>query len=476
MNMKADLFWGYRPYTRPDEKARALLPYIARLAPEKDALELEWFDRGGINTIHILKWRKRGAGKWNELPADAPVLRVEGLAYEHEYEVTVSRQDGTCGDVRLFMTGGAPVDGVTINYLHPEDKQYAFSGRFVCSPSIVRLPSGALLASMDVYENHGCQNLMLIFRSDDRGKTWRYLTDIFPCFWGKLFVHRGRLYLMGCNTENGDIVIGASDDEGETWCAPAHLFRGSGMSIRNGWQMCPSPVIEHRGRIWMAVDFGGWEERGSFTNGLISAPEASDLLDPENWVCTDMTQQQFDADWFKKGAPKNSRPGAMLEPSPVVGLNGEIICVTRIGLVGCEPEYGVGVLLCGDPGEPEKPLSLEGFAQMPSGSNSRSHVIFDKKSGQYIAAGNICVDPKTPAQRNILAIQASSDLLNWHVIKIVIDHRDDDPQNVGFQYPSFIFDHDDLLLVSRTALHGAENYHNANMTTFHVVENFRRYL
>jgi hypothetical protein len=281
---------------------------------------------------------------------------------------------------------------------------------------------------------------------------------------------------MGCNTENGDILIGASDDEGITWNAPSHLFRGSGMSIHNGWQMCPSPVIVHKSRIWVATDFGGWEERGSFTNGLISAPEDSDLLDPKNWVCTDMTQTQFDTDWFLKGAPKSSRPGAMLEPSPVVGLNGEIICVTRIGLVGCEPEYGIGVLLRGDPDNPEKPLSLEGFAEMPSGSNSRSHVVFDEKSKQYIAAGNICVDPKTPAQRNVLAIEASTDLIHWRVIKIIIDHRKDDPKYVGFQYPTFIIDNDDLLLVSRTALHGAENYHNANMTTFHVVENFRRYL
>ncbi len=471
--MKADLFWGYKPYMRPDEKAKALLPYIARLAPEKEALVLEWFDNGD-NGDHILKWRERGTEAWNQKPANNSVLRIEGLLYEHEYEVTVAREDGTCGNIRLFMTGGAPAGGVTINYLHPEDKQYAFSGRFLCSPSIVKLPSGALLASMDVYECHGCQNLELIFRSDDGGKTWRYLTDIFPCFWGKLFVHRGRLHLMGCNTENGDIVIGASDDEGETWSAPTHLFRGAGMSTHNGWQMCPTPVIVHKGRIWMATDFGGWEERGAFTNGLISAPENSDLLDPKNWVCTDMTQDQFDADWLLKGAPKNSRPGAMLEPSPVVGLNGEIICVTRIGLVTCEPEYGIGVLLRGDPDNPEKPLSLEGFAEMPSGSNSRSHVVYDEKSKQYIAAGNICVDPKTPAQRNVLAIEASSDLIHWRVIKIVIDHRSDDPKFVGFQYPTFIIDKDDLLLVSRTALHGAENFHNANMTTFHVVENFRR--
>jgi len=473
--MRADLFWGFKPYTRPDEMAKALLPYIVRLAPEKDALELEWFDRGSDGN-HILKWRKRGTEAWNERPAKTSVLRIEELLYEQEYEVTVSREDGTSGNVRLVMTGGAPADGTVVNYLHPEDTQYAFSGRSLCSPSIVKLPSGALLASMDLYEWHGCQNLELIFHSDDRGKTWRYVTDIFPCFWGKLFVHHGRLFMMGCATENGDVVIGASDDEGETWGAPTHLFRGSGMSIHNGWQFCPSPVITHHGRVWVAADFGGWEERGGFAICLMSAPENSDLLDPKNWLCTDVSQDQFDADWVKKGAPKRSNPKAMLEASPVVGKDGGIICVTRIGLGQCEPEFGVGVLLRGDPDHPEKPLTLERFVEMPSGSNSRSHVVFDEKSKQYIAAGNICVDPKTPAQRNVLVLEASPDLIHWRVITILIDHRSDDPKFVGFQYPTFIIDENDILLVSRTALHGAENFHNANMTTFHIVENFRRFL
>ena len=45
---------------------------------------------------------------------------------------------------------------------------------------------------------------------------------------------------------------------------------------------------------------------------------------------------------------------------------------------------------------------------------------------------------------------------------------------VGFQYPSFLFDGDDILAVSRTAVNGAESFHNANFITFHRIRNYMR--
>ena len=59
-----------------------------------------------------------------------------------------------------------------MNYHHPEDDAFAYSGRYLCSPSTVRLPDGALVASMDVFEGGCPQDLSFIFRSEDDGKTW----------------------------------------------------------------------------------------------------------------------------------------------------------------------------------------------------------------------------------------------------------------------------------------------------------------
>jgi len=47
---------------------------------------------------------------------------------------------------------------------------------------------------------------------------------------------------------------------------------------------------------------------------------------------------------------------------------------------------------------------------------------------------------------------------------------------VGFQYVDWIFDGDDILFLSRTAINNAHNFHNANHLTYHKIERFRDYL
>ena len=72
---------------------------------------------------------------------------------------------------------------------------------------------------------------------------------------------------------------------------------------------------------------------------------------------------------------------------------------------------------------------------------------------------------------------SSSDLRAWTLHHPVIYHAD--VKNHGFQYVDWLFEGDDLIVVSRTAcddgLGGADNQHNSNYLTFHRVENFRRY-
>ena len=59
----------------------------------------------------------------------------------------------------------------------------------------------------------------------------------------------------------------------------------------------------------------------------------------------------------------------------------------------------------------------------------------------------------------------------------LIDHREiASAQDVGFQYIDFMFDGDDLIYLSRTAMNQAHNFHDANYQTFHRVKNFRSLL
>ena len=123
--------------------------------------------------------------------------------------------NGKKSRVRLARTGEAV--GVVVNYLHPDDRYYGFSGHCLCSPSLVRHPDGFLLSSMDVFEHDGGQCLTLIFRSDDDGQTWHYVSELYPAFWGKMFIHKGELYMTACSTEYADLLIGKSTDGGKTW-------------------------------------------------------------------------------------------------------------------------------------------------------------------------------------------------------------------------------------------------------------------
>lgn len=469
--MKGISGWQYRPYRPAHQLDKARIPFICRMAPEAETIELEWFDTGGCDAKHTLEWRFKGSSApWQTLMADTPKMLITGLKPDNDYELRILRKNTPVESsaVRFGRTGTTP--GKIINYLHPEDEIYAFSGRSLCSPSIVKLPSGGLLASMDVFAGNAPQNLTLLFRSEDRGVNWHFVADLFPCFWGTLFVHRDRLYMLGCSTEYGDLLIGASNDEGFTWMPPVRIFSGSSSNLSAGWQRTPMPIINTQGRLYTSIDYGAWRE-GGHVIGTLSIKEDTDLLESSNWTCSDFTA--YDPSW--PGSPVGKSTG-LLEGNVVLGKDGRLLNILRLQAQNCEPDHGIAVSLEIDPGNPEAAPRFYKFISLPSGSNSKSHILYDALSSQYLAMGNICVDPSFPTQRNVLALQASGDLFNWHIVKVLIDYRQENPKDVGFQYPSFIIDGDDILYLSRTSLNKAHNYHDANYSTFHIIENFRQFL
>ena len=139
---------------------------------------------------------------------------------------------------RLFRCGHFP--GTVINYIHPDDHTYMPSGRSPASRSLLRLPSGRLLASHDIFWGVCDQNLSFVFASDDNGVSWQYLSRIHPCFWGKLFLHGGSIYMLGMSTEYGALQIFRSED-GISWSEPSELMPGGGRD-RGGPHKAPMPV------------------------------------------------------------------------------------------------------------------------------------------------------------------------------------------------------------------------------------------
>ncbi|MEG2088121.1 MAG: hypothetical protein RR022_07945, partial [Angelakisella sp.] len=80
-------------------------------------------------------------------------------------------------------------------------------------------------------------------------------------------------------------------------------------------------------------------------------------------------------------------------------------------------------------------------------------------------------------QRNVLSLISSLDMLHWTLQRGILNYEDnnywEDSTQVGFQYVDFTFDGEDIVLVSRSAINGAYNYHNANHVTVHRIRQYR---
>lgn len=463
--MRGETGWNYRPYSRLIDMDVREKPFVCRIEPFAGGFRFQWFDNGRENGRHVLRYRKyRSVGEWKEAALDGNEQTLVGLEDEADYEFIVARADGTGeSHLRLVRTGDVP--GTVVNYLHPEDTTFSYSGHSLCSPSIVRLPSGDLMTAMDVYSGQfGNSKLTQLFKSNDNGGTWRYVTDIYPSFWPKLFVHRGKLYLLSCTQDYGDLVIGRSEDEGKTWSKPVHILSGCGPS-EMGPHKAPMPVIEHEGRLYTGVDYGCWRHR-QHHNGLASIDADADLLDAGNWHFTPFVR--FDKNW--PGAPVGDCPGC-IEGNAVVAPDGKVCNMLRIDIASCAPDHGKAVLLEMD--GPDEPMRLRAIVDCPLGSNSKFQLMRDPVSLKYIMIGTEQDAAAGKPGRTVLSMAVSDDLVNWRVVKRLIDYRNADPTSVGFQYPDFIFDGVDLLVLVRTAFGRARNFHDANYQTLHRVANFR---
>ena len=459
--MRGITSWNANPYkllNAPETKHEL---FINRIIPIKGGFQYAYQDTRDCG--HILCYRPMASdAAWSREPAENNGC-VRYLEESVDYTVYIERADGTLKSTERYVCTGGTI-GTVVNYLHPMDLTYAFSGRFLCSPSLVVLPGGKMIASMDVYAPRHAQNLTLLYESADNGSSWTYLTDLFPCYWGKLFFHRGRLYMLAVSTEYGDLLIGASVDEGKTWSPPVRLFNGTN-SREIGPHKAPMPVVEHEGRLYTGIDYGSWKY-GSHDSAILSISVDAELLNPSDWSLT--KPLAFDTQW--PGLPGGALRGC-LEGNAVVDPDGKIVNILRLEQYHAEIPCGHAVIL--EMIDSDKPLQFRKVIQFPLGANSKFVVL--KDGGFYIAVGNEWIDHTVPRARNVLSLAVSKDLENWKVVKRIVDMRESSAAFTAFQYPDMQVYGDDLLVLSRTAWNGAHSFHDSNMVTFHRVENFRKY-
>ncbi len=436
------LMWSYRPYVRFRDRGEPR-PFVCAIRPEERGFSVDFID--GAERGHRLAFRRRFTGAWDSVPVSGGSARVTGLYDNVDYEFYLEADDGVRSATRLVRTG-QPVS-TAVNYIHPDDGTFDFSGRYCCSPSLLRLPSGRLLASHDVFHGKGPQRLNVIFKSDDDGKTWQYLCELFPSFWGKLFTLGGRLYMLSVSTEYGDLLIGESEDEGLTWKEPTVIERGPGIG-KSGFHRAPCVYAISHGRIWFAVENGAWQD-GGFTDCLVSAPVDGDLLDAESWTFTEPLS--YSESWAGPAFP------CAIEGNPFVGNDGELYVLYRF-------RERTGLLMRADGERPGRRLEFVRTVDLPF-----AHTKFEivrGGDGFFYAAGNE-LGPDGKSARNVLSFYRSEDGVSYERLMRIIDRGDYDSRFTGFQYPAFIIEGKTVLLLSRTAYNGAASFHDSNMITFH---------
>lgn len=481
--MKGYNLWSYAPYKPLLRDVGDI--YICRIAPDKNSVHFEWLDTG--NSEYSIYYRERNAdsfifaGKTMKTQFD-----IENLETDRDYEIYVESSIGK-SLVRLFRTGR--VVGTVVNYLHPDDTVYSFSGRYLGSPSLVRHPDGFLLASMDLFAGNHPSNLTLIFRSDDNGTTWHYVSELMPCFWGKMFIHKGELYMLSCSTEYGDLLIGKSTDGGKTFSAPVTLLRGSnGKNNNTGIHKNPQNVLVHNGRIYTSLEWGSYNSAEYCHAAMVmSCSEDDDLLIPENWSFT--APKLFETFVPELAClPKGTVP---IEGTMTISPDGEILNIMRLASFylpmsianikdtddknlialsklltkGCAIAYRV------DAENHCAPLSFSHMIPLPT--SAKFMIKYDCISKKYYALVSRLADKAKLRARNILALFSSVDLKEFDLISDVIDFSDADFMTIGFQYVDFEIEDEDIIFLSRTAMNNAHNYHDVNYSTFHRIKNFR---
>ena len=457
--MKGTATWSYHPY-------RPLLTevgdiYICRVVPTADSIHFEWLDCGADS--YDIYYRRRNEGDfihWGS--AKDTSCDITQLAVDTDYEFYVAAGQKK-SRTRLARCGESI--GTVVNYLHPEDEAYAFSGQYLCSPSLLRHPDGYLLTSMDVYAGKAPQNLTLIFRSDDNGETWHYVSELMPCFWGKMFIHRGELYMLSCSTEYGDLLIGKSTDGGVTFSAPVTLLRGSnGKNGNTGVHKNPQNILCHNGRLYNTMEWGAWANKEFCHAAMVMSCDIhDDLLIPENWSFSEPVR-------FSQFAPEVADlPDCTMTIEGTLTLDpqGKLLNVMRFGKYGKALAYEVNTA------DPEAPLTYSRLIDFEA-NYSKFMMKYDAVSERYYSVATRVYDPEKVRARHLLSLMSSKDLDHWDVVCDLHDYRDHDMAKVGFQYVDFEIEGDDIIYLCRTALNDAHSYHDSNYSTFHRIRNFRK--
>lgn len=338
---------------------------------------------------------------------------------------------------------------------------------YIGSPSLAILPDGSYVASHDQFGPNSPKDKVFIYRSDDAGESWQFVTVVQGQYWSNLFVHRDDLYLMGTSPEN--VSIRRSEDGGHTWTTPNDSTTGL-LTSAGSYHTSTTPVVVAHGRIWRAMERSEQKGLGSLIPFMMSAPVEADLLDADSWTISNETPHN--RSWLH-----NRDFRGWLEGNAVIGRDGNVWNMLRVHSFEIAEHAALirnwrdGTRSTFDP--------KNGIIDFPGGAKKFT-VRWDAGSQRYWSLVNWVpaeFAAEHPARyRNTLALTSSPDLRDWTVHTIVLQHPEWETN--GFQYVDWQFLGQDIVAVSRTSSDEpdgthAHTFHDANYLTFHRVDNFR---
>lgn len=405
-------------------------------------------------------------------------------------------------------------------YRSPEPQSiYAYS------PGICVLPGGRLIATMDlggpgVRELDGVKGIIgktevkgKIFVSDDKGQTWRHVTDT-PMQHARPFVAGNSVYVLG---HAGDLTVVRSDDGGESWSAPAKLTEGQ------SWHQAPCNVHYAKGNVYLVMERRLDRECRTWPVSIL-APVlmrgscGDDLTKAQNWTfaseicCRDTIDldksKYFGMPFYRSlGTQTNvlcSEPIKRHFPPPG-WLETNVVRFTDPRHIWYDPTGNTlhlfmrahtggtnmaAVLKVVENSDgsmttmTENAPSGEPLVYLPfPGGEMKFHILWDEQSKLFWLLGTQPTDsmlrpealdsdrydlPNNERQR--LVLHFSRNCVDW-VFAGLVDKGE--TQKQSRHYASMAICGDDLIILSRSGDRDALSAHNTNLITVHKVANFR---
>jgi hypothetical protein len=223
----------------------------------------------------------------------------------------------------------------------------------------------------------------------------------------------------------------------------------------------------HDGRMWFTMEWGAWA-LGTHAAMVGSFPVGADPLDASSWLFSEPCP--YDPTWEGTG---DGPSAGNIEGTLAVLPDGNLYNIMRYDMGRTKERFGKVLAYRVDTKNPEAKLIYDHAISLP-GNHSKFMIRYDEVSGYYYTIICRITDAGKVSDRRLLSLMKSKDCENWELVIDLIDKRAEAaPEDVGFQYPDFFIDGNDILFLCRTAMNGAANFHDSNYSTFHRIRNFR---